>query len=107
MSLILEALRKSEAERRRDRAPDLRLELPPVPRRRAPSRDRRQFQPQAGRAVAPARGFGFAQGFPAQRPPITPAPPARAAPPGPWSRPSVSGCRPRRPPSRLTPPVNP
>lgn len=37
MSLILEALRKSEAERRRDRAPDLRLELPPVPRRRAPT----------------------------------------------------------------------
>ena len=37
MSLILEALRKSEAERRRDRAPDLRLELPPVPRRRAPA----------------------------------------------------------------------
>lgn len=30
MSLILEALRKSEAERRRGRAPDLHAELPPV-----------------------------------------------------------------------------
>lgn len=30
MSLILEALRKSEAERRRGQAPDLRTELPPV-----------------------------------------------------------------------------
>lgn len=30
MSLILEALRKSEAERRRGEAPDLRTELPPV-----------------------------------------------------------------------------
>ena len=29
MSLILEALRKSEAERRRGEAPDLRVELPP------------------------------------------------------------------------------
>ena len=29
MSLILEALRKSEAERRRGDAPDLRVELPP------------------------------------------------------------------------------
>src|SRR5690606_25468116 len=37
MSLILEALRKSEAERRRGEAPDLRVELPPVasPRRAA------------------------------------------------------------------------
>ena len=37
MSLILEALRKSEAERRRGEAPDLRVELPPVAvsRRRA------------------------------------------------------------------------
>jgi general secretion pathway protein B len=37
MSLILEALRKSEAERRRGEAPDLRVELPPVaaPRPRA------------------------------------------------------------------------
>lgn len=36
MSLILEALRKSEAERRRGEAPDLRVELPPPapPRRR-------------------------------------------------------------------------
>lgn len=31
MSLILEALRKSEAERRRAQAPDLRAELPPAP----------------------------------------------------------------------------
>lgn len=31
MSLILEALRKSEAERRRGQAPDLRAELPPAP----------------------------------------------------------------------------
>jgi general secretion pathway protein B len=31
MSLILEALRKSEAERRRTQAPDLRAELPPTP----------------------------------------------------------------------------
>lgn len=37
MSLILEALRKSEAERRRGDAPDLRVELPPpaAPKRRA------------------------------------------------------------------------
>ena len=36
MSLILEALRKSEAERRRGDAPDLRVELPPPapPKRR-------------------------------------------------------------------------
>lgn len=33
MSLILEALRKSEAERRRGSAPDVALELPPVPAR--------------------------------------------------------------------------
>jgi len=33
MSLILEALRKSEAERRRAQAPDLRAELPPAPAR--------------------------------------------------------------------------
>lgn len=40
MSLILEALRKSEAERRRGQAPDLRTELPPValPRVHAPPR---------------------------------------------------------------------
>lgn len=40
MSLILEALRKSEAERRRDSAPDVALELPPAPpraRRAAPA----------------------------------------------------------------------
>jgi general secretion pathway protein B len=35
MSLILEALRKSEAERRRDSAPDVALELPPAPARTA------------------------------------------------------------------------
>jgi general secretion pathway protein B len=35
MSLILEALRKSEAERRRGEAPDLQTELPPVARRHA------------------------------------------------------------------------
>jgi general secretion pathway protein B len=34
MSLILEALRKSEAERRRGQAPDVAMELPPVPVRR-------------------------------------------------------------------------
>jgi general secretion pathway protein B len=34
MSLILEALRKSEAERRRAQAPDLRTELPPAPLQR-------------------------------------------------------------------------
>ena len=34
MSLILEALRKSEAERRRDSAPDVAMELPPAPVRR-------------------------------------------------------------------------
>jgi general secretion pathway protein B len=34
MSLILEALRKSEAERRRAQAPDLRTELPPAPAQR-------------------------------------------------------------------------
>ena len=34
MSLILEALRKSEAERRRGLPPDLRAELPPAPARR-------------------------------------------------------------------------
>lgn len=40
MSLILEALRKSEAERRRDSTPDVALELPPAPpraRRPAPA----------------------------------------------------------------------
>ena len=31
MSLILEALRKSEAERRRGSTPDVAMELPPVP----------------------------------------------------------------------------
>ena len=35
MSLILEALRKSEAERRRGSAPDVAMELPPVPAPRA------------------------------------------------------------------------
>lgn len=35
MSLILEALRKSEAERRRGLPPDLHAELPPAPARRA------------------------------------------------------------------------
>ena len=34
MSLILEALRKSEAERRRAQGPDLRVELPPAPAQR-------------------------------------------------------------------------
>ena len=34
MSLILEALRKSEAQRRRAQAPDLRAELPPAPAQR-------------------------------------------------------------------------
>ena len=33
MSLILEALRKSEAERRRGNTPDVAMELPPVPLR--------------------------------------------------------------------------
>ena len=35
MSLILEALRKSEAERRRGAAPDVAMELPPTPAARA------------------------------------------------------------------------
>lgn len=35
MSLILEALRKSEAERRRGQAPDVAMELPPLPARPA------------------------------------------------------------------------
>lgn len=35
MSLILEALRKSEAERRRGMAPDVAMELPPLPSARA------------------------------------------------------------------------
>jgi len=35
MSLILEALRKSEAERRRGSTPDVAMELPPVPAARA------------------------------------------------------------------------
>lgn len=38
MSLILDALRKSEAERRRGQLPALTLELPPAPARRAPAR---------------------------------------------------------------------
>lgn len=38
MSLILDALRKSEAERRRGQLPALALELPPAPARRTPSR---------------------------------------------------------------------
>ena len=38
MSLILDALRKSEAERRRGQLPALALELPPAPSRRAPAR---------------------------------------------------------------------
>lgn len=38
MSLILDALRKSEAERRRGQLPALTLELPPAPSRRARSR---------------------------------------------------------------------
>ena len=37
MSLILEALRKSEAERRRGQAPDLFAELPPATHRRGPA----------------------------------------------------------------------
>lgn len=37
MSLILEALRKSEAERRRGLPPDLRAELPPAPAPRRPA----------------------------------------------------------------------
>lgn len=37
MSLILEALRRSEAERRRGQAPDLRVENPPTPARRSTS----------------------------------------------------------------------
>jgi general secretion pathway protein B len=37
MSLILEALRKSEAERRRGQSPGLHAELPPVPARRVPA----------------------------------------------------------------------
>lgn len=37
MSLILEALRKSEAERRRGSTPDVAMELPPVPAARARS----------------------------------------------------------------------
>ena len=36
MSLILEALRKSEAERRRGQAPDVAMELPPTPASRPP-----------------------------------------------------------------------
>ena len=38
MSLILEALRKSEAERRRGNLPALALELPPPPPRTVPMR---------------------------------------------------------------------
>ncbi|RZA17465.1 MAG: hypothetical protein EOP93_13255, partial [Lysobacteraceae bacterium] len=37
MSLILEALRKSEAERRRGQAPDVAMELPPASVPRAPA----------------------------------------------------------------------
>jgi len=56
MSLILEALRKSEAERRRGEAPGLRVELPPVP---AP-RERRL---PALAIVAVAAAVGLLLGF--------------------------------------------
>jgi general secretion pathway protein B len=49
MSLILEALRKSEAERRRGRAPDLHAELPPVH-----ARSRRMVPPWLWIAAAAA-----------------------------------------------------
>jgi general secretion pathway protein B len=49
MSLILEALRKSEAERRRGEMPDLRAELPPAP---APRRGSLRALPWIAAAVA-------------------------------------------------------
>ena len=76
MSLILEALRKSEAERRRGQAPDVAMELPPVPaaRTRTPPAWTWPTLAVAVFAVA-AAGWGMLRGDRASEPsvPMTPA----------------------------------
>ncbi|MGE4366126.1 general secretion pathway protein GspB [Thermomonas sp.] len=80
MSLILEALRKSEAERRRDRTPDLRLELPPAPLSRAPTARPLPWLGAIALAVlALALWLALRERAPAASAPPTSAPAARPA----------------------------
>lgn len=98
MSLILEALRKSEAERRRGQAPDLFAELPPAARPRAATMPAWPWlavtavaalalawwwldrAPPAGKGHAPAAIASPDAGRP-QPPPVDPSPAAARVPP--------------------------
>lgn len=80
MSLILEALRKSEAERRRDSAPDLALELPPAPAR-AHRATPWWLWPVLAVGVALAALGGWRGSHRLHREVATPAPVASTAPP--------------------------
>ena len=61
MSLILEALRKSEAERRRGSTPDVAMELPPVPIPRTPATRPWLLPAIAFAAVALLAGWWWSQ----------------------------------------------
>lgn len=90
MSLILDALRKSEAERRRGQVPDLRAELPPISQVAPPRRRVAHAWWIAGVLLLVAAGALVARRWPID-PPVT-APPVATTPPAPAApaRPAAS-----------------
>ena len=82
MSLILEALRKSEAERRRGNTPDVAMELPPVPLRTRNATPAWLWPLLLGAVVIVALAWWLA-GRRDAAPPTTPAVDATAAEPAP------------------------
>ncbi|GAA5080559.1 general secretion pathway protein GspB [Lysobacter panacisoli] len=80
MSLILDALRKSEAERRRGQVPDLHAELPPISQVAPPRRRLAHAWWIAGALLLAAAGVLVASRWPAGMP-IAATPPAPAATP--------------------------
>jgi general secretion pathway protein B len=78
MSLILEALRKSEAERRRGLAPDMAMELPPTPNPQARATPAWAW-PLLALALLVLGGLGWWQWRDAPTPASTPGTPATAS----------------------------
>lgn len=102
MSLILEALRKSEAERRRGQAPDLAQELPPPPPQSPPLLPRRGAWLAGALLLVVAGGLVFWQW---RAPPAAPATVAIAMPAA--TTPAPAPAAPRMVAPALAPPAAP
>lgn len=123
MSLILDALRKSEAERRRGQMPDLRAELPPPIRATGPSRRAwplwfaasavlvaaatLAWSQWASRAGAPPDAGGSAAIASAETADVPPPVPARIAPATPVEAAPAPAPRPAEPVQTVPAPVAP